>query len=337
MSGNGYAVIGGFLELLRFGAASIAVVLGLRTLCFSSSASQSRLENRSYLSALLAYLLLGLALASWIVLYLLLDSFVPESPGAMCIYGVTRIGDGSPGLTGWLPTLIAAVQVMKPVQVFVAGAVVVLYWLYRRAGTPSLRPRFVTALLLLGILSLGDVVAETTYLLVPKRDVAINTGCCSPAAAEAHTTQPVGTADAHWLPPVYFACHLLMVGLLWSGGRSTEMSAAAPWLIVALAASAVTLYVAARFLVDIAAPVLLHLPYHHCLYDLVGTVKESAVAIGLLLWGTFCVGWACVAGWCGRSPDTQAFLAPEIQRFWTWAWMGYLGSSAMFAVDLWLA
>ncbi|HVC98155.1 MAG TPA: hypothetical protein VND64_31075 [Pirellulales bacterium] len=342
MSGNGYAVIGGFLELLRFGAASLAVVLGLRTLCFSSNASQSRLENRSYLSALLAYLLLGLALASWIVLYLLLDSFVPESPGAMCIYGVTLIGDGSPGLTGWLPSLIAGVQIMKPVLVFVAGAVVVLYWIYRKSGTSTLRPRFVAALLLLGVLSLGDVVAETTYLLVPKRDVAIDTGCCSAAASDLSAKQPAGPADTHWLPPAYFACHLLMVGLLWSGvswsgGRSSERPAPAPWLMIALAASVVTLYVAARFLVDVAAPVLLHLPYHHCLYDLVGTVKESAVAIGLLLWGTFCVGWACVAGWCGRSPDTLAFLGPEIRRFWTWGSMGYLGSSAMFAVDLWLA
>ncbi|HUY35781.1 MAG TPA: hypothetical protein VMV69_23760 [Pirellulales bacterium] len=360
MSANGYAVIGGFLELLRFGAASVAVVLGARTLCFSSRASRSRLENSSYLSALLAYLLLGLALASWIVLYLLLDSFVPESPGAMCIYGVTRIGDGSPGLTGWLPSLIAGVQIMKPVLVFVAGAVVVLYWLYRRAGTPTLLPRFVAGLLALGVLSLGDVAAETTYLLVPKRDVPLTTGCCSPAAADLRSAIPAENDDTRWLPPAYFACHLLMVGLLWCGGRwegyprtavvvrasrlprgsgsdPHDAPPSATWLLTALAASVATLYVSARFLVDVAAPALLHLPYHHCLYDMVGTVKESAVAIGLLLWGTFCVGWACVAAWCGRSPDTLPFLASDIRQFWNWALLGYLGSAAMFAVDLWLA
>jgi hypothetical protein len=362
MSANGYAVIGVFLDLLRFGAASMAVALGTRTL-FSmarssreSSGVRSALESRAYLSALLAYLLLGLALASWILLYLLLDSLVPESPGAMCIYGVTRVGEGSPGLAGWLPALITGVQLIKPVLVFVAGAVVVLYLLYRRAGTQALLPRFVAGLLVLGVLALADVAAESAYLLIPKRDVPNAGGCCSVAADELRA-QPPQPDEQRWLTPAYFACQLLMAGSLWSAAHSnwhtTNLAAAnqgaamqgaanqaavSAWkLLILLAASAVTLCVAARFLVDIAAPALLHLPYHHCLYDLVGTVRESAVAIGLLLWGTFCVGWACVAGWCGRTGDSLPFLAAEVRRLLSWAGWGYLGSAAMFAVDLWLA
>jgi hypothetical protein len=337
MIANGFAVIGVFLDLLRFGAAALAVALGVKTLCSASRGARSRSENHAYFCALLAYLLLGLALAAWISLYLLLDSFVAESPGAMCIYGVTRVGEGSPGVFGWLPTLVTGIQVMKPVLVFAAGGAVVLYGLYRRAGTQTMLPRFVGALLVVGLLSLADASAETAYLLIPKRDVPLSTGCCSVAAAEADAACLPRPDDERWLTPAYFASQLFMVCLMaWPG----TLKAAAPStlrLSFSLIACAAATCVSGKFVVDQAAPALLHLPYHHCIYDLVGNVQESGVAIGLLLWGTFCVGWSCVAGCFGRTIDTLALLAAEVRRLQIGAALGYLGSAAMFGVELWLA
>jgi hypothetical protein len=337
MSANGFAVIGAFLDLLRFGAAGLAVALGVNTLSSASRGRRSLTENRAYLSAILAYLLLGLALASWTSLYLLLDSCVAESPGAMCIYGVTRVGEGSPGVFGWLPTLVAGVQIMKPVLVFVAGAAVVLYGLYRRAGTQAMLPRFVAALLLLGLLSLADVAAETAYLLIPKREVPLDTGCCSVAGVEVDSSQVPTPVEERWLPPAYFVSQLFMAGLMGLPGPWKVSAPSILRLAGSLTASAVAAYVAVKFVIDQAAPALLHLPYHHCLYDLVGQIHESGVAIGLLIWGTFCVGWSFVAGCFGRTPDTLAFLATEIRRLQLWAALGYLGSAVMFGVDLWLA
>ena len=56
----------------------------------------------------------GLGLASWPLLYLLLQSYVPEWPDVMCIYGVTRVGAGSVGASRFLPGLVTALQVLKP-------------------------------------------------------------------------------------------------------------------------------------------------------------------------------------------------------------------------------
>src|SRR5262245_21841028 len=62
-----------------------------------------RNEDRSFLLYLSAGLLLLLGLASWPLLYLLLQSYVPEWPDVMCIYGVTRVGAGSVGASRFLP------------------------------------------------------------------------------------------------------------------------------------------------------------------------------------------------------------------------------------------
>src|SRR5215469_15254466 len=107
MVGSGYVAVSAFLDSLQLGAAAWAIVVGLRSWFTRRGerpdVAQERLEERTYLAALLGYLVLGLSLVSWLVFYLMLDGFVPQWPGAMCIYGVTQIGRESTGIYGWLP------------------------------------------------------------------------------------------------------------------------------------------------------------------------------------------------------------------------------------------
>jgi hypothetical protein len=107
----------------------------------------------------------------------------------------------------------------------------------------------------------------------------------------------------------------------------------APLLLGAIFALAVN----AVFLVEVAAPRLLHLPDHHCPYDLVPQAPESLMAIALFVGGTFAVGWACVAGWLGRAPETESFVRPLVVRLLHLGLLGYLGSLAMMTVELALA
>ena len=44
-----------------------------------------------HLATLVAVVCLVLLVIGWPLFYAMLDSFVPEIPGAMCIYGVTRV------------------------------------------------------------------------------------------------------------------------------------------------------------------------------------------------------------------------------------------------------
>ncbi|HQU44504.1 MAG: hypothetical protein B7Z73_16490 [Planctomycetia bacterium 21-64-5] len=309
---SGYSALAGFIGVLQFVAGAAAIGVGVRNVLLGrvdQADAADRLESSTYLAALLAYLLLGLSLASWIVLYLMLDSFVPQWPGAMCIYGVTLIGEGSRGVYGWLPKLVVLLQFLKPVLVFAIGAALVLYRSYRLQGTRVLLPRIALLLLMAGIVASLDAATELAYVSIPKREDMPNSGCCSVSAIGPGTPMTLGPQEQQQLSIAYYVCQLVIVTMLWRQARQPGRPAA--WSLLALSLAAiVTLWVSMRFLVDVASPILLHLPYHRCLYDLVQKVPESGLAIGLLLWGTFCVGWTCVLAWLGR----QTTPADEVGR-----------------------
>jgi hypothetical protein len=129
---NTYAVLEGFVSLRRLGIGLFGLWLGLstwRTWRHRVRAVEERKirEDRGYLLLLLAWLLLVLNVTAWPIFYLLLQSCVPEWPGVMCIYGVTRIGTGSLGASLFLPTLVKALELLKPGPVFLSGAWFVLY------------------------------------------------------------------------------------------------------------------------------------------------------------------------------------------------------------------
>lgn len=353
---SGYAALGagvGVIELLLALWSAVVAVRAIagshrrgRGLEFTASGSAesganvgavgpSRDEHLIYLSALLAYTLLGLSLVSWMLLYLILDSFVPQWPGAMCIYGVTRIGAGAAGPQAWLPSLVIAAQVLKPLLVFAAGAAVVLYRVYRRVGTRELLPRVAVGLLAMSLVAVVDASAELGYLAIPKREAPVTTGCCSASAVEHESYSPPSAADDRRTTEAYYACQALMIGFLALVARRSARGTLSRFSLPLLLVAGLTLAVSAKFLLDVAAPALMHLPYHHCLYDLVGRVPETGVAIGLLFGGTFCVGWTAIASWLGRSADGK--VPVEAHRLPAWALLGYAGSLVMLSLEMWLA
>jgi hypothetical protein len=107
----------------------------------------------------------------------------------------------------------------------------------------------------------------------------------------------------------------------------------APLLLGALVSWPVNLV----FLVQVAAPTLLHLAFHHCPYDLLPAVPESVVAIALFVVGSFAVGWACLAAWLGQCPETKSFLGQEVGKLLRLALWGYSASVAMLSFELFLA
>src|SRR5438105_394814 len=99
---NAYAVLDGFLGVLRLCLALLTVLLAFAAWRAShrrrGEESPPLGEERGTLLYLTAFVLVALSIVSWPVLYLLLQSYVAEWPGAMCIYGVTQIGAGSVGM-----------------------------------------------------------------------------------------------------------------------------------------------------------------------------------------------------------------------------------------------
>src|SRR5262245_47010708 len=96
---NAMAVTVGFLSLLRFGLGLfvtwLAVTLWRTRGRRLDNLDRRHWEDRSHLAMLASWVLLTLNVLTWPAFYGLLQSYVPQWPGVMCIYGVTRIGLGS--------------------------------------------------------------------------------------------------------------------------------------------------------------------------------------------------------------------------------------------------
>jgi hypothetical protein len=340
---NAYGVLDGFLAALRLGLALLVLSLGARALAAwrppAGAEERKGLEDRSYLLVLLAGTLFALNVLSWPVFYLLLQSYVPEWPGVMCVYGVTRIGTGSLGPSRFLPPLVDALQAAKPALVFLSGAWGVLYLLNRRTPTAPLTGRVLGVLLAVGLLAAADAGAELAYLVIPKKEEFPPEGCCTLAfdgESRASRLLPRALFDEDqgrrlWVH--YYGVNLGMIAAL-AGTVLLKPGRAAAWLVPLLLIALLSAAVSGVFLVEVAAPRLLGRPFHHCPYDLIPGAPESLVAVALFVLGAFAVGWACVAGWLGGSPETASSLPGVIDRLLRLALLGYAGALIMMSLEL---
>jgi len=261
----------------------------------------------------------------------------------MCIYGVTKIGTDSVGPSRFLPPLLSALQAMKPALIFLSGAWFVLYLINRGTRTAPLTGRVLFVLLAAGVLAAADATAEIAYLAIPKKEDPASGGCCTEAfdaASGASGFLPPaleGVDAGRWLYGAYYTVNCSMILALACAGRWARKHPPGLWLAALLLGAGLSMAVNALFLVDAAAPRLLHLPYHHCPYDLVPRAPESSIAVALFLGGSFCVGWACTAGLLGDDPESRPLLPTMVSRLLYLGFLAYLGSMVMTSVELALA
>lgn len=341
---NAYAILDLFIVFLR-------VLLGLLVVWLSGRAwrqsrrahgpeEKGRLEERLYLVFLVGIVLLGLSVVSWPLLYLLLHSYVPEWPGVMCVYGVTRIGEGSLGPSRYLPGLLRLLQIGKPVLVFLGGAWFVTYLVNRRTATAPLQGRLLLMLQLLGLLATVDAVAEASYLLIPKREEMLSVGCCVEAfdaADRATRVVPGAMFGTYYRPWLFAAYYAVNVGLVLALAVAMRGVKPGRWLGLLFAGAWLSLAINWIFLVEIVSPWLLRLPEHYCPYDLLDSAPESVLAAALFVLGSFAIGWAVCVDRIARTTETAPYLDEFIRQLLFLAFLGYLGSVIMTSVELYLA
>ena len=365
---NAYAVLDIFvcgvrllLSVLILGSAGHAL-FGRRRL--AAPDGQDVTESRGYLALLLGMVLFVLSLAAWPLLYLLLASLIPQWPGVMCIYGVTQIGRGSQLSSRHLPGILTAMELCRPLVVFLAGAWFVAYRtattgisdLSTRAATLPSRgigtPIVLGLLLALALASLVDSGLETAYLLIPKRAAVAEGGCCSIAQPGSRGADGVlsrnGEAPLYlwWGEAAVIGGMILGLAALAMPRRLRAVSGRKLSLLAGGAAAA--LAVTGVFLVDVAAPRLLGLPYHHCVYCLFADVPESLLAIAALVGGSFAIGWAGVVWMASRNVgagsstgiggDAVAAQRNAVTtRLLRWGLLGYATFGVMMPLELALA
>ncbi len=343
---NAYAVLAIFVGLIELGLAVVVVRLSMSALArrrraLSTSNSLETSESRASLLLLVAFALLGASIASWPLLYLLLASYIPSWFGVMCIQGVGKVGTGSEGASGWLPTLVRTLEFTKPALVFATGAWLVLHVANRRTRTAPLEGRVLGALLVVGALAAIDAGAQLAYVGIPKQERFLANGCCTVPQELADRAATFGISIVEVAPALFTKTSLviafyaltgaLVIGSRWAAVASTRPTPKSErwtgWSSDALTiAAAASLPVAVLFLSNVAAPAFLGLPDHRCAHCLLTSSPLALVAIASYLVGAFATGWAGVAGRFARDDETAASLPAQRRRLLDVASFGYLTS-----------
>jgi hypothetical protein len=340
---NAYSILDFFVVILRLFLGVVVFSLAIISWKHLSSAiapeNRKMQEDRLYLLFLASFVLLALNVISWPLLYLVLQSYVSEWPEVMCIYGVTQIGTGSEGLSRFLPRLISILQFVKPALVFISGAWFVLYMVHRQSRTAPLVGRLLVLLMILGALAVGDALVEAAYLVIAKREVFVEAGCCTQALAEANRASRFlpqamfGNDYQPWLSAAYYGVNLGMVLALCLHMRFAGIRPGRAGLFFLVLGAVVSLVINWIFLVEIASPALLHRP-HHCPYDVLEAIPESVIGVALFLLGCFAVGWAACAAWLGNCSETIPALGIIIRQSLTVALFCYTASLMILSTDL---
>lgn len=285
----------------------------------------------------LATVLTVVAVAGWPLLYLLLDAYVPQWRGVVCIQGVTRVGEGSVGPAGALPTLVAWLQATKPALVLAVGAWAVVRAANRATPTGALAGRELVALATAGVVAVADAALTGAYVLIPKREQFLENGCCAVPARGAttlvdgeFTTRTAAAFDGRVLTLAWAAVTLaLVLATTWALRRPR-------WTWGALLAAAVEVPVGLVFLREVAAPRFLGLPGHRCAYCVLSSSVAGVAFLALAAAGVACVAWAAVAEGLARRAGPRGAPDPAAARLLRTARLATLAAAAIVGVQ-WLA
>jgi hypothetical protein len=341
---NTYALIDALLCLPRLVlgllVAVFALALYVRSRGSADDPARREAFERGYtVLVLTAATLALLVVASWPLFYLLLQSYVGEWPGLRCVYGVTRIGEGSVNSSRFLPPLVTALEWVKPALVFLCGAGVVLHVLNRSTRTAPLTTRVLLIVAATALLATADAAAEGAYLLIPKKEVFPSAGCCgvyaqAGAGADRFVPRPLLGTDPGLLLTAYYAANAaLLLGFRALGPRPGQAHPGFPLAALLALVSAATV-VEAVFVVDVMAPRLLGDPNHHCPYDLITAAPVCVLGVLCFLGSWCCVAWAGLAVWFGRAAEPVPNRSAVVVRLCQAAFFGYITSFALQWAEL---
>ena len=295
-------------------AATFASILAWRWGRRSAASERTRIEEQSHLVLLVAVVLLAVRLLNWPFFYATLQSFVPEIDGAMCIFGVTEIKR--------IATRVG--ELVKPLSFFLMGGFLLLHMLDHRAPTSPLMGRKLIMLagtavvvafdsLLDGFLMLSIVPGQLVSCCTTVTDILGRPSRMVPKATFGQNYQAI-------LEYGYYVSNIFLLAILggcWAAIKKGILfrRRAALGLICACAAVNATIFLVAQ--IEVHAPRIMGLPFHHCLYCLWQNVPDTIVMYALFTLGTFATGWALLLDLVARTsrePGGSPRISQRIDR-----------------------
>jgi hypothetical protein len=326
----------GLVSLILMAWGSIlSLILALRWKKSSQAAERTPIEERSHLVLLIAVVVLGMRLLNWPLFYATLQSFIPEINGAMCIFGVTQV----------TPMLTRISEIIKPIAFFLIGAWLLIHALDQSTQSSPLMGR---KLLFLSIIAMV-VIAESLLDVMLFLRIAPGTliSCCTTVTDILE--RPTRLVPKSILGPEYasllhygtYASTLLLLVLLalCFGGmrRSSNLRWRRPVLgfLFFYAILNASLFLLAH--IEVFAPKIMGLPFHHCLYCLWQHVPDSILMMFLYALGTFAAGWAFLLDLAGRTPETLDVLPKYLRRLYSLSIFCLTSSLVMLTIHMVIA
>jgi hypothetical protein len=298
----------------------------------TSLEEKNRIENQSYLLFLIAMVVLIIRLLNWPFFYATLHSFIDDIEGAMCIFGVTQV---KPHLTNFQ-------EILKPVVFFLIGAWLLIHTLDLATKTSPIMGRKLLFLFLLSIFVIADSIGDLILIMTIKPGFLVS--CCTTVTDI--STRPTRTTPESLLGPayaqvfevLYFIFNFILLGLvslmLWRK-RSNSISRwkrVPLFLIFVFAIVNGFMFILAQ--IEVLAPKIMGLPYHHCLYCLWQYVPDSIIMFILFIVGTFAVGWGFTTLAIGRKGEAELILPRYLKGIYLFAFFSLLASLMIVIIHL---
>lgn len=335
---NIYTLIMLFIAILSVSMGGVLLYVVLKLLSqFKTTVpleSKSKFENKGYLIFLLACVVLFVRLFAWPWLYIMLQSLVSEVPGAMCMFGVTRV----------LPNTVMLLQIIKPVSFFIIGGWLLCYYVDKSTPTAPLARRVLFFLLPVCGVLLADSIADIYYVIQMKPLMSVS--CCatfsdSPLRPSAMLPGAVFGRDFQKaLLAVYYTINIILIASLFVS-RSGKWTALTPlpkniMLYGQLVVGSFNVPIVIYSFIEIIAPKLMQLPLHHCIYCFIGRgiVPDSPIILGLFAIGTFAIGWMGILRLVCRNKETRLTTENLINKVNTLSAFCLLSSVLMVTVHM---
>ena len=308
-----------------------SLILAFRWRGASTVEQRSEIEKRSHLVLLVAIIFLGIRLFNWPLFYLTLQSFVPDIDGAMCIFGVTQVERILTGIS----------EIIRPVSFFLIGAWLLIHLLDQKTQTSPLMGR---KLLFLGVTAIV-VVAESLLDVVLMFKIAPGTliSCCTTVTDI--LDRPTRLVPKAALGPGYesilgfgyylsniFLMVILAIWLVRIRASSSPRRRVVMGFLFLYAIFNTALFVLAQ--IEVHAPKIMGLPFHHCLYCLWQYVPDTILMYLLFILGTFAIGWAFILDLVGRTGETMDILPRFLRMLYGFSIFCLAASMVMNTVHL---
>jgi hypothetical protein len=324
--------IGLISVLLVIWGGTSSLILYRKWVKSSTQEERTFLEDRSYLVLLIMVIVLLIRLINWPLFYGTLQSFIDDIEGAMCIFGVTQV---KPALTLFL-------EYLKPITFFLIGGWLILHVLDRATKTSPLIGRKLLLLSILSFLVLIDSIGDILLMIGIKPGTLVS--CCTTVTDISNRptrTQPeslFGPQYAQSLKILFFVTHLLLIGMVVLVLKFKKLEKTFSWrrgilgFLFFFALLNGIIFVLSQ--IEVFAPAMMHLPFHHCLYCLWQYVPDSIVMYLFFILGTFSVGWGFTTDFFGRIGEASDLLPNYLRKIYWFAFFFLSASLLMLIIHL---